>query len=345
MLYIGIDVHKKNLQVCVLDSNGNRIGDCKLENRPESVSGYFAKLDTPARVALEATHNWGMLYDLLSERGLDVHICHSKEAKMIGLASVKTDRVDAFKLATLLKAGLLPEAYVPSVQGRELRSLVRGRASLMAQSTAIKNQIHAILRANWMSSPWTDTFGKSGRKFLENLDIGESYKLVILSKLLVLDKIWEQISLLNAEIVRRAHLDARAMLVTTAPGFAEFRAVMLLAEIVDISRFSRAEKLVSYTGLNPREHSSGDKTRRGKISKEGSSWLRWIFVEAAQQAVKEEGKIRELYLRVSEKRGHNRGVVAAAREMVVAIFWMLKRMEPYRASGKKTDIVSDSEVG
>jgi transposase len=345
MLCIGIDVHKKNLQVCVLDEDGKRIGDCKLENKPESVSGYFAKLDTRASVALEATHNWGMLYDLLADRGLDVHICHSKEAKMIGLASVKTDRVDAFKLATLLRVGLLPEAYVPGVEGRELRGLVRGRASLTAQSTAIKNQIHAILRANWVSSPWTDTFGKSGRKFLENLDIGDSYKLVIVSKLLVLDKICEQVSLLNAEIVRRAHVDARAMLVTTAPGFAEFRAVMLLAEIVDISRFSTAEKLVSYTGLNPREHSSGDKTRRGKISKEGSSWLRWIFVEAAHQAIKEQGKIRDLYLRVSAKRGHNRGVVAAAREMVVSIFWMLKRMEPYRASGKKMEIVSASEVG
>jgi transposase len=264
---------------------------------------------------------------------------------MIGLASVKTDRVDAFKLATLLRVGLLPEAYVPGVEGRELRSLVRGRASLMSQSTAIKNQIHAILRANWVDSPWSDMFGKSGREFLERLDIGESYKLVIASKLQVLDRICEQVALLSAEIVHRAHLDARAMLVATAPGFAEFRSVMLLSEIVDISRFSRAEKLVSYAGLNPREHSSGERTRRGKISKEGSSWLRWIFVEAAQQAIKEEGKIRDLYLRVAERRGHNRGVVAAARELVVAVFWMLKRMEPYRASGKRGQIVSASGVG
>src|ERR1035437_131305 len=151
----------------------------------------------------------------------------------------------------------------------------------MAQSTAIKNQIHAILRTNWISSPWTDTFGKSGRQFLDALEIGESYKLVIASKLSVLDEIVRQVSVINSEIVHRAHLDARAMIITTAPGFAEFRAVMLLSEIVDISRFGCAEKLVSYTGLNPREHSSGEKTRRGKISKEGSAWLRWIFVEAA----------------------------------------------------------------
>jgi transposase len=310
-----------------------------------SVLGYFGTIGRPASVALEASHNWGMLYDVLSDVGLDVHICHSREAKMIGLASVKNDKVDAYKLATLLRVGLLPEAYVPDAKSRELRSLVRGRASLKAQSTAVKNQVHAILRANWIDSPWSDTFGKSGRAFLRSVDIGECYRLVIRAKLAILDGIQEQVALLDDEIVHRAHVDARAMLVTTAPGFAEFRAVMLLSEIVEISRFSRAESLVSYTGLNPREHSSGEKTRRGKISKEGSSWLRWIFVEAAHQAIKEDGKIRDLYLRVAQKKGHNRAVVAAARELVVSVFWMLKRMEPYHASGRKEYVTLASEVG
>ena len=345
MLYIGIDVHKKNLQICVLDSEGNRLNECRIANQLESVCGYMERFPSPAEIALEATHNWGMLYDLLKHKGYSVHICHSREAKMIGLASVKNDRVDAYKLATLLRVGLLPEAYAPSADGRELRSLVRGRASLISQSTAVKNQIHAILRANWIDSPFSDIFGKSGRQFLESLEIAESYKIVISSKLSVLDKIGEQVTLLSNEIVHRAHMDARAMIITTAPGFAEFRAVVALAEIVDISRFSRAEKLVSYTGLNPSEHSSGEKSRRGNITKEGSTWLRWIFVEAANQAIKEDGKIRDLYLRVSEKKGHNRGVVAAARELVVAVFWMLKRMEPYRASGKSLHTFVTSEVG
>ena len=264
---------------------------------------------------------------------------------MIGLASVKNDKVDAYKLATLLRVGLLPEAYVPSPAERELRSLVRGRASLRSQSTAIKNQIHAILRANWVRCPWSDVFGKSGREFLDELEVGESYRLVIASKLRVLDNINEQLSVLDAHIVHRAHTDARAMIVSTIPGFGEFRSVMLLSEVVDVSRFGRAESLVCFTGLNPCEHSSGEKNRRGKITKEGSTWLRWIFVEAAQHAIRQDGKIRDLYLRVSEKRGHNRALVAAARELVVSVFWMLTRMEPYRASGKKPSIAFTSEVG
>lgn len=344
MLYIGIDVHKKNLQICVLNEVGEKLASLRIENTPDCVDGYFRKLELPASIALEATHNWGMIYDLLNGKGFDVHICHSKEAKMIGLASVKNDRVDAFKLATLLRVGLLPEAYVPAPGDRELRSLVRGRASLKSISTALKNQIHAILRANWVHSPWSDTFGKSGREFLANLTIGESYKAVIDSKLSVLDSLEKQIAQIDEEIKRRARRDARAMIVTTAPGFGEFRAVMLLAEIADINRFGQAESLVCFTGLNPRENSSGEKVRRGKITKEGSKWLRWIFVEAAQHAIKEEGKIRDLYLRVLEKKGHNRAVVAAARELVVSIYWMLKRMQPYRASGKKLVLIPNSEA-
>lgn len=269
MLYVGIDVHKKNLQVCVVDKHDNRLSNCRVANQPETVKEYFSKMTTGCGVALEATHNWGMIYDLLSEMGFDVHICHSKQAKLISLATVKNDKVDAYKLATLLRVGLLPEAYVPDVKSRELRNLVRARASLKAQSTAIKNQIHAILRANWITSPWTDTFGKSGRKFLENLEIGESYKNVMGCKLSVLDEIERQIAVITEKIVHLAHLDARAMLLTTVPGFAEFRAVMLLAEVVDISRFRRAEKLVSYAGLNPREHSSGESVRRGFSKQRG----------------------------------------------------------------------------
>jgi transposase len=344
MLYIGIDVHKKNLVICILDANGNRISSCRLENTPESVIGYFATLALPARVALEATHNWGLIYDLLKGMGFDVRVCHSKQAKMIGLATVKTDKIDAFKLGTLLRCGLLPECYVPNPGSRELRSIVRGRAALKGTSTALKNQIHAILRANWIQHTYSDLFGKSGRAFLERLQIEDGYKAVINSKLAVLDSVERQIAKLDEEIKRRAHVDLRAMLLATAPGFAEFRSVMLLAEVDTILRFGRAESFVCYTGLNPSESSSGEKVRRGRITKEGSTWLRWIFVEAAHQAIKEEGKIRDLYLRVSAKKGHNKGVVAAARELAVSVYWMLSRMDPYRANGRRPMLIVSSEA-
>jgi len=266
--------------------------------------------------------------------GFDVRVCHPREARMIGLAQVKTDRTDAYKLATLLRVGLLPESYVPSLDGRELRSLVRGRAALKGTSTAMKNQIHAILKANWIKHSYSDLFGKAGREFLGGLKIESGYRLVMDSKLEVLDCLERQVSLLDKEIALRAREDMRAQLLMTAPGFGSYRSVLVIGEIENICRFRRAESFVCHIGLNPREDSSGDNIRRGRITKEGSRWLRWVFIEAAHQAIKQEGKIRDLYLRVLERKGADKAIVAAARELAVSVYWMLRRMEPYRPYGR-----------
>jgi len=333
-LYTGIDVHKRTLQVCVQDQDGGIVRECRLSNDQHSVVSFFDGLDGQVSVALEASHNWGLLYDVLSAMGIEVHICDSREARLIGMNRVKTDRNDAYRLATLLRVRLLPECYVPSGDCRELRELVRARASLRRMSTRIKNQIHAVLSNNWIKHSYTDLFGKAGRKFLEELKMRDCCKLLLASKLALLDSIEVQIEILGSEIVRRAHVDKRAMLLMTIPGVAELTSLVILSEIGEISRFYRPESLVNYAGLHPSEDSSGDRVRRGGITKEGSSWLRWILVEAAHHAVKQEGKIRDLYLRVLVKKGHNRAIVAAAREMLVAIYWMLIRMEPYRPSGR-----------
>lgn len=340
MLYVGGDVHKKTLQVCVLDGEGNRVAQSRIANTPEKVISYFGEIAQPASVAIEASHNWGMLCEVLGEMGFETHVCHSREAKLIGLARVSTDKVDAYKLATLLRVGLLPEAYVPDSDGRDLRALVRGRASLVRASTGQKNQIHAILRSNWIEHPYSDLFGKAGRGFLGSLKLEDGYRAVLNAKLKILDGIKEQLAVLDEEIKHRAHIDMRAMILDTAPGFGEFRSVMFLAEVVDINRFRSAESFVCYTGLNPREDSSGERIRRGRITKEGSSWLRWILVEAAHDAVEQDGKIRDLYLRVLAKKGDKVAIVAAARELAVSLYWMLKRMEVYRPSGKKESLVT-----
>jgi len=343
MLPIGIDVHKRNLQVCVLGSGEKPVRERRIANDEASVIGFFSEYASSS-VALEASHNWGLLHDVLSGLGLDVHVCDAREARLIGHNRVKTDKNDAYRLAVLLRANLLPECYVPQGECRDLRDLVRGRAALRRDSTGIKNGIHAILARNWVKHSYSDLFGKSGRAFLESVKIGQTRNLLIKSKLAVLDAMELQMAELELEIKRRARRDLRALLLMTIPGIAEFSALVILAEIGQVDRFCRAESLVNYAGLHPGEDSSGDRVRRGRITKEGSRWLRWILVEAAQHTIRQEGKIRNLYQRVLAKKGHNRAIVAAAREMLVSIYWMLVRMEPYRPSGKSRASIATGEV-
>lgn len=343
MIYIGMDVHKKNLSVCVLDESGAALERCKVKNLRDSVINYMSKWSQPAKVALEPTHNWGMLYDLLEGLDFDVRIANPREVKLIARSRVKTDKYDAYCLAALLRADFLPEAYVPDSDGRELRRLLRTRSSLKGVGTQLKNQIHATLREKWIDFDYSDLFGKAGRKFLADLDVESGYKVSILTRLDTLAETEKQIALIDVEIAKLAQMDKRAMLLTTIKGIGPYSALLILAEIGTIARFSRAESLVRYSGLNPSESSSGATVRRGRIEKAGSRWLRWILVEAVQHTIKEEGKIRDLYLRVFEKKGRKWAIVAAARELLVSIYWMLKRMEPFRPSGKRDDLLIASQ--
>ena len=343
MIYIGIDVHKKNLSMCVLDESGKVINRSKLINSRESVIGFISELELPLSVALEPTHNWGMLYDLLEEMGCDVHIANPREVKLIAKSRIKTDKYDAYCLAALLRVDFLPEAYVPDSDGREMRRLLRSRSSLRGIGTQLKNQIHATLREKWIDVDYSDLFGKAGREFLVNCDVESGYKVSILTRLELLSDIESKIATIDVEVQKRASLDKRAMLLCTIKGIGPYSALLILAEIGTIDRFIRSGSLVRYAGLNPSESSSGAMVRRGRIEKSGSKWLRWILVEAVQHTIREEGKIRDLYLRVFAKKGRKWAIVAAARELLVSIFWMLKRMEPFRPNGRKKELVVTSE--
>lgn len=343
MLYVGIDVHKLTLSVCVLDEAGKIVNRCKLSNTRDAVINYMSALGMPASVALEPTHNWGMLYDLLEDLGCDVHIANPREVKLIAKSRIKTDKYDAHCLAALLRADFLPEAYIPDSDGREMRRLLRSRSGFRSIGTQIKNQIHAILREKWLDLNYSDIFGKAGREHLMNLDIESGYRIPIKAGLELLSDIDSKIAQIDAEIQKRASLDKRAMLLCTIRGVGPYSALLILAEIGPIERFSSAESLVRFAGLNPSESSSGAMVRRGRIEKAGSKWLRWILVEAVQHTIKEDGKIRDLYLRVLAKKKHQWAIVAAARELLVSIFWMLKRMEAFRPSGRKEELLVDSE--
>lgn len=343
MLYVGVDVHKKNLSVCILKEDNTIYQECKIENEATQVYSFFKELEG-SKVALEASHNWGALYDLFCELGLEVSICDAREARLIGYNKVKTDKNDARRLAQLLLKDFLPKCYVPTGSERKLRELVRTRANLTRLNTKLKNQIHADLSTKWIKYGYSDLFGKAGREFLRNIDVDEAYKISILTRLNLIEATEGQIACVNTLIKREASIDLRAKLLTTIPGIADFSALVILAEIGSIQRFPRAASLVNYSGLHPGENSSGEYQRHTRITKEGSRWLRWILIEAALHAIRKEGKIQDLYKRILYKKGHNKAIVAAARELLVSIYWMLTRMEPFRADGRCRQFNFNSEA-
>jgi len=157
----------------------------------------------------------------------------------------------------------------------------------------------------------------------------------VLRSLLALVNVLDgQIAFIEAKIAAVAVNDERVKLLMTMPGLDYFAASLILAEICDINRFSSDKRLVSWAGLAPSVHQSGDKTVHGRITRRGNKLVRWIMVEAAQAARLNDERFRELYERHAERKGHQKAIVAVAHEMLRIVYYMLKRNEPYRGGNR-----------
>jgi transposase len=144
-VYVGMDVHRKRSQVALLDERGAQLANRNLPNDPAELVRILGRLAPGTPVAFEAAYGWGWLADLLEELDLEPHLVHPGRCKAIASARLKDDKVDARTLAQLLRADLLPEAWIAPQHVRDQRALLRHRAALVRTSTALKNRIHAAL--------------------------------------------------------------------------------------------------------------------------------------------------------------------------------------------------------
>jgi transposase len=269
-MYLRIDTHKRYSQVAVIDGDGNLQEESRLLNdRLEEL----AKQYTGAEAAVEASGHYRPIYQVLSEH-LDVILVNPSKNRIIVDAAVKTDRVDAKRLALMLRADMLAESYVPPDEIRELRDLVRTRKSLVEERTAEKNRVRAVLtRTN--NTYDSELFGPTGREFLAELSLSDTDRTIIEAHLSVIDEYDQQIERLEEKIERRVLESPAAQRLLTIPGVGQYTAAVIVAEVGEIERFDEDKQLVSCAGLDSVVHQSSDKEVRRSISREGSAPLCW----------------------------------------------------------------------
>ena len=235
-------------------------------------------------VAFEAAFGWSWLAELLEDYGFEAHLVHPLRCKAIASARLKNDKVDAAILAQLLRVDLLPEAWLAPAKVRQLRALLRHRASLVRLGTQLRNRIHAVAADHGYdrsASYWTGP----GRGWLAGLDLPAASREIITDCLAVIDGLAPVIDRIDGELHQHAKADPRVKVLRTLPGVGEFTALVIVAEIGDISRFPSARKLASWAGLTPTVRGSDLKIRHGHISKQGSVRLGTQPGHADRQAV------------------------------------------------------------
>jgi transposase len=271
--YVGVDYHKKYSYIVVKNEDGHVEGRGTVNNTKKEVQ-QFLEPYRPGVAVVEATRNWGLIYDWLDEVLDDVTLAHPLKVKAIAEARIKTDKISADILADLLRAGLLPRAYAPNKRTRGFKNILRQRMFFVRVQTMVKNRIYDILDRHpeviSQAPEVSDLFGAAGMKWLSQTTLPGGDNVLLASELGLLKFLRENISQSNGTVKKLSKLDARARLLQSIPGIGHFFSVLILYEIDDISRFRDEKKLCAYAGLIPSTHASGGKVFHGKITKTGS---------------------------------------------------------------------------
>jgi transposase len=248
----------------------------------------------------------------------------------------KTDQTDSLVLATLSQRDLVPAIWLPDPRVREVRELARFRMHLVQHKTALKCRIHSTLINFGRPCPVSDLFGAEGRRLLARLDVPEPWRQNVSAAIELIDHLEDQIDQINRRL-RAGHADHPYVpLLETVPGVGRVLAFTIAAEIGEIERFPTPQKLTGYTGLCPRVVQSGERDRRGPISKHGPTYLRWALIEATMHALRHPA-YAERYQRTKRRLGKQRGAKVAqvdiARRLAHAIWHMLSRGEEFAPRG------------
>jgi transposase len=343
--FIGVDLHRKFMVVCVMDESGRVVRTDRLYLEDvDGVLEYFAAMPAGSEVVMEATMSWMWLTDLLGDLGLKAHLANPRAVRLIAESRCKTDKIDARILADLLRTNYLPEAYSAPLEVRDRRMLLRHRQFLVKCRTAAKNSVHAILVRYNVHLEATDIFGGKGMEMLKALDLLEPARWIVDSLLECIGFQNERIKKVEGELRRCLEPDERVEWLMSLPGVGELSAYFVVAEIGTIERFIRPAKLVSYCGLCPSTRQSAEKVWHGGTGGSGRSLLKWCLVEAAHTAARRDSYFAHVFHQAARRKGNSKAYVAVAHAMAQIIWHMLKEGRPYRPRIKGTQVGSSAPV-
>jgi transposase len=259
-----------------------------------------------------------------------VAIANPLQVRAIAWAKVKTDKIDAATLARLHAAQFLPEVWMPTESVELQRRCIAERTQLVSQMTRLKNRIQSVLHANLIPPQTGRIYGKAGRQLLEQLPIAPDQMRMVLRHHEEINRLAAELSIVDKSLAERALGDPDVKRLMTIGGINSVVACSVLAAIGDVHRFSTPEKLVSYLGLNPSVHQSGDRPAfHGHITRRGRGHARAMLVEAAWALAPGPGPLSAFFHRISKKRGNQVAAVATARKLAVLIWHMLTKNEDY----------------
>jgi transposase len=314
--YIGIDLHKQFFQACAVSVTGQRVWESRLPRTDGGLALLRARCTPATHIAVEATGPTWAFVDALTPTGATVCVVDPRKTKLKAGYAAKTDRLDARRLADALRRESVVSIYVPPPAIRELRELCRARHQVVRLRSRVSQMIRALLlRSGVADVPVRRVFSARGLTWLETVTLPSEASASLQRLRRVLAGV--QAEALDAEerVATAASADPIARALDGLVGIGPVLAVTIRAEVGDVQRFARGAQLASYAGLVPRVDASADRYRTGRITKEGSPWLRWALVEAAMHAMRRPDAVGRWARQLAVRKGGVKARVALARRL------------------------------
>ena len=335
--FIGIDLHQRVIQACVLDDRGERVAEERfryhsLEEGLEAVA-FVQGFGPGCRVAVEALGFNRWFVNACEAAGLEVLVCDPRKLELKKLGK-KTDRRDAREIARKLWLGDLDRTartYYPSDEEYGRRKLLRVRHRLVQMRQQTINQLRAMLSAYQVPAPRGVLYTRPSRERLAKLQLPvEELQEAYTALLTVLDRLQEQIQRLTNQIRQLSKRDARVgALEATLPGIGAQSAATLIAELGDARRFRNPRAVAAYAGLVPKVNQSADKAHHGRLTKQGNRELRWIVSQWAVRLMKDDPEVNAWARGLRGRVHKNKARMALARRLLVGVWVVLTRGEAF----------------
>jgi transposase len=331
-VFVGIDVHKKNYFVTAVIEN-KIVKKDTVPGDPMYLLSYLKKhfKGNDCHSAYEAGFSGFTLHRTLVLNGIKNIVVHPASIEIASRERVKTDKRDSKKIAIQLASGRLKNIYIPAQKREDYRIISRLKETLVKEKTRKGVQLKSLLYQ--LGKIKFDDISKISKKWMTkilSLKFTEEQYFAVENLCEQWLSLITRIQKIEKELDKQAKKDSYLeSFYRSAPGVGPTTARVLANELGDMKQFSNEKKLFSYTGLTPREYSSGEHRRLGHISRQGKPILRKMLVQAAWQAIKIDKKLNETYLKIKYRAGAKRAIIAIARKLIGHIRACIKNQCSY----------------
>jgi transposase len=325
--YCGIDLHARTMYLCILNQEGEVLLHRNMKAAPEPFLKAIAPYREDMVVCVECMFTWYWLADLCAQEGIPFVLGHALYMKAIHGGKAKNDKIDAHKIAVLLRGGMIPRAYVYPAEMRATRDLLRRRMYLTRKRAELLTHVQ---QTNCQYN--LPDIGKKIAYKANRVGVAERFPDPAVQKsievdLALIDYYDQLLRALELAIVTTAKQhDANTLyLLQTVSGIGKILSLVLLYEIHDITRFPRVQDFVSYCRLVKCAKESAGKRYGTSGTKIGNAYLKWAFSEAAVLFLRNNPAGQKSLARLERKHGKGKALTVLAHKLARAVYYMLKR--------------------